>query len=256
MKKEICTLLALSFIIIFSSCKKESATDQQTNSDKIKTYTESLTYDGGTAISQTYNITYDGNNRITGVVPTNTSGVKFLFNYVSDNKSSLDIYNAADITIHEDIFFNSKSLFDSTFQYNDTYDTTTEKYIYNSNNQLITLNEYIYGKNTGSELDNTTSYFYDSNGNVVKTTDTDGHIETFEYYPDLVYAMPFTNPFLTRSLMAPKKMNLLKTHTVTSNGYPVGSATSTYTFDSNSRISTITQTTDDGTVVVQTFTYF
>ncbi|MEO6837992.1 MAG: hypothetical protein ABI261_05915 [Ginsengibacter sp.] len=255
MKTKIIALVALSSLLFFS-CKKSNNTDQPSNSDKVKTYTEDVTSSGSPEISATYNITYDANNRITGVIPTNSSGVKFLFTYTSNNKISLDLYDAGALSIHEDIFLNSNSLFDSTFQYNDTNDTTTEKYFYNSNNQLITLNEYDYSKEYGSDISNVTSYSYDSNGNVVNTTDTNDQIETFDYYPDLVYTMPFTNPFLTQSLFSAKKTNLLKTHTVTSNGYPVGSAVSTYTFDSNSRVSTITQTADDGTVGVQTFTYF
>lgn len=256
MKKNLFTLLVLPSFILFSSCQKNSNTDQTTNSDKVKTYTEDITSPGSPEISATYNISYDGNNRITGVIPTNSSGVKFLFTYSSNSKFSLDLYNSGALSIHEDIFLNSNSLFDSTFQHNDTNDTTTEKYFYNSNNQLITLNEYDYSKNYGSQISNVTTYTYDSNGNVVKATDTNNQIETFEYYPDLVYIMPFTNPFLNHALNSSKKTNLLKTHTVTSNGYLVGSATSTYTFDSNNRISTITQTTDDGTIAVQTFTYF
>ncbi|HUZ61410.1 MAG TPA: hypothetical protein VMU83_21725 [Hanamia sp.] len=255
MKQKITTLVALSSLLFFS-CQKSSNTDQTTNSNKVKTYTESITSPGTPEISDSYNITYDANNRITGVVPTNSSDVKFIFTYSSNSKFSLDLYNAGALSIHEDIFLNSNSLFDSTFQYNDTNDTTTEKYFYNSNNQLVTLKEYDYSKDYGSEISNVTSYSYDSNGNVVETTDTNDQIETFDYYPDLVYAMPFTNPSLNQALNSTKKTSLLKTHTVTSSGYPVGSAISTYTFDSNNRISTITQTTDDGTVVIQTFTYF
>ena len=256
MKKIIVSIVALSLIILFSSCKKNSNTDQPSNSDKVKSFTEDLTSPGSPEISTTYNIIYDANNRITGVTQANAQGNKFLFTYTSNSKFSLDLYNSGALSIHEDIFLNSNSLFDSTFQYNDTNDSTTEKYLYNSNNQLITLKEYDYSREYGTEISNVTSYSYDSNGNVVQSTDTNNQIETFEYYPDLVYAMPFTNPFLNQSLFSAKKTNLLKTHTVTSNGYPVGIATSTYTFDSNSRISTITQTTDDGTVVAQTFTYF
>ena len=256
MKSKAFTFLVLSSAILLFSCKKSDNTDQTSNPDKVKTYSESVTSSDGSEFYATYNLTYDANNRITGLVPVTTLGTKFLFAYSSNNKFSLDIYNTGVLSIHEDVMLNSNSLFDSTFQYNDTNDTTTEKYFYNSNNQLITLNEYDYSKNYGSDISNITSYSYDGNGNLVKTTDTDNQVETFDYYPDLIYAMPFTNPYLTQGLKASKKMNLLKTHTVTSNGSLVGSVTYTYTFDSDNRISTITQTADDGTIGVQTYTYF
>lgn len=139
---------------------------------------------------------------------------------------------------------------DSTFQYNDTNDTTTEKYFYNSNNQLIKLNEYDYY--SSPILYNTTSYTYDNNGNLTKTTDTNNEVDTYEYYTDLVNVIPVIFPGTGNT----KKLNLVKTHTVTSNGYPVGSSTATYTFDSSNRISTIVETADDGTVLTKTFTYF
>jgi len=256
MKSKAFTFVVLSSVILLFSCKKSNDTDQTSNPDKVKTYSESVTSSDGSDFFATYNITYDANNRITGIIPVTTLGSKFLFAYPANNKFSIDIYTTGALSIHEDAFLNSNSLFDSTFQYNDTNDTTTEKYFYNSNNQLITLNEYDYSKNEGSDISDITSYSYDGNGYLVKTTDTDNQVETFDYYPDLVYAMPFTNPYLNQTLNATKKMNLLKTHTVTSNGYLVGSATNTYTFDNNNRISIITQTADDGSVAAETFTYF
>jgi YD repeat-containing protein len=172
---------------------------------------------------------------------------KFVYTYESDSHTMMDLFSSSG-NIHEDIFFKNGNV-DSTYQYNDTQDTTTEKYVYNGSNQLTKLYEYDY-YNHQAVLSNTTSYTYDSNGNVVKTEDTDNNVETFTYYPDLVNIMPVYSPLLLF-----KKVNLVKTHTVTSNGYPVGSATSTYTFDDKDRISIITQT-GDGFVATQTFTYY
>jgi hypothetical protein len=150
------------------------------------------------------------------------------------------------LSIHEDIFLNSNHFVDSTYQYNDEEDTTSEKYIYNANNQLSTLKEF-----NNSVVDNVTTYSYDGEGNLVKTTDTDNEVETFDYYPDLVFAIPFTNP-----LQSTASAHLVKNHKITSNGSVVANILSTYTFDSKNRISTITQTLDDGGVATQTFTYF
>ena len=132
MKQNLATLIALSSIIIFSSCQKDKQPNADTNLSKVKTYTESITSPGSPAISDTYNITYDGNNRITGVIPVNSADAKFIFTYGSNNKYSLDLYISGALSIHEDFFVNSNSFPDSTFQYNDTNDTTTEKYLYNS----------------------------------------------------------------------------------------------------------------------------
>jgi len=245
-------LVSFCTIVMLSSCQKDKQPDTNATLNKVKTYTESIATPGSATIVATFNISYDANNRITSVTQAEIPGNKFSFSYTSDTRYSMDLFVAGAISIHEDFFLNSNSLFDSTYQYNDTQDTTTEKYVYNSNNQLITLKEYNYSKSYGSEIDNITSYTYDPDGNIVKATDTDNQIETFDYYPDLAYPMPITNP-ASKSV---KAMNLVKTHKVTSNGYLVGSTVYTYTFDSNKRISTITQTADDGTVGTQTFTYF
>jgi len=245
-------LLSFFTIVVLSSCQKDKQPEANAPLNKVKSYTESITTPGSGTIVATYNLGYDADNRITSLTQVEIPGNKFSFSYASATQYSMDIFVGGALSIHEDFFFNSNSLPDSTYQYNDTEDTTTEKYLYNSNNQLITLKEYIYSKSYGSQIDNITTYTYDSKGNVVKTTDTDKQTETFDYYPDLVYPMPFTNP----GSKAIKARNLVKTYKVTSNGYLVGIIEYTYTFDSKNRISTITQTTDDGTVGIQTFTYF
>jgi hypothetical protein len=252
MKLNAAILAPFCALVILSSCKKDKQPDTNPTLNKVKTYTESISSANAGTITATYNLDYDANNRIISVTQAEIPGNKFSFSYTSATKYSMDLFVANALSVHEDFFLNSNALPDSTFQYNDTEDTTTEKYLYNSDHQLITLKEYEYSKSYGSQIDNITTYTYDSDGNVVKTTDTNNQIETFDYYPDLVYPMPFTNPALNPA----KAMNLVKTHKVTSNGYLVGSASYVYTFDNNKRISTITQTLDDGTVAVQTFTYF
>ena len=253
MKRNSLLLLSFCTIIMLSSCQKDKQEPgTNTTLSKVKTYTESTTTSGGENIAATYNLNYDANNRITSVTQANVPGNKFVFSYPSDTKYSMDLFVAGERSIHEDIFLNSNALPDSTFQYDNDEDTTTEKYVYNSKNQLITIKEYNYSTIYGSDIEKVTTYTYDADGNVATITDTDSQTETLEYYPDLVYAMLFTNPLLNST----KAMHLVKTHKVTSNGYLVGSTVNTYTFDSNKRISTITQTLDDGTVGTQTFTYF
>lgn len=252
MKINTSILVTFCTIVMLSACQKDKQPDKNGTLNKVKTYTESISEPNAQPIVATFNLDYDANNRITNVTQVEIPGNKLSFSYTSATQYSMDLFIAGSLSIHEDFFLNSNGFPDSTFQYDDTEDTTTEKYVCNSNNQLITLKEYDYSKSYGSQIDNITSYTYDSDGNVVKTTDTNNQIETFDYYPDLVYAMPITDP----ALKAGKAMNLVKTHKVTSNGYLVGSTVYTYTFDSNKRISTITQTADDGTIATQTFTYF
>lgn len=246
MRKNFCFLIIISTILLFS-CKKDNPATPTNNAPRVKTYTEAIS-GNGTSITANYNFTYDSQNRITSMYLVSQPSEKFAFTYDSDNQVSIDILSSSG-NIHTEAFFKN-SFLDSTYQYNDTQDTSTEKYVYNASNQLTKLYEYSYS-NGHILLSNTTSYTYDSNGNVVKTEDTDNNVETFDYYTDLVYAMPVLSPALPY-----KKANLEKTHTVISNGSTVGSATSTYTFDSSNRISTITQTTSDGYVVTKTFTYF
>ena len=251
MKKSIPQLAVILCIILFTSCQKDVDGDPITVTDKVKTYTEDITSGSiGNSVT-TYNLSYDASDRIISIISASAPGNKFLFAYNSASTYAMDIYSSNIRVIHEDVSLNSNSYPDSTFQYNNTGDTTTEKNVYNGNNQLIKLYEYDYSKITGSDLWNVTNYTYDANGNLLKAEDTDTNIDTYEYYPDLVYISPLIEPY-----SHPKKHNLVKKHTLTSNGYIVGSATYTYTFDSNNRISTEKAVTSDGSIILKTYTYF
>lgn len=249
MKKPVAYLSLIAFVILFCSCGKEKSPEPDSSNSKVKTYTEVITSPGFGNLSTTLNISYDANNRITAATSSTSEGDKFLFNYNSNDKYSMDLYNAGAIVIHED-FFLRNSFLDSTFQFNDSKDTSTEKYYYNANNQLIKKFEYEY--NSGPHLSNTINYEFDASGNMIKSTDTDQNVDTYEYYPDLVYVMPSIMPVFNSA----PKMNLVKTHTLTSQGHLVGSTFTTYAFDASNRISTITETVDDGTILTKTFSYF
>ena len=87
--------------------------------------------------------------------------LKFQFAYATDDTYSMDLYTYGALSIFDEKYWvNSASLMDSTFQYNDTQDTSTEKYIYNADKQLAQLKEYDYS-NAVSVLANTTSYTYE-----------------------------------------------------------------------------------------------
>lgn len=240
-------ILALS-ILIFSSCKKEKATASNGHSDKVKSYTETLTSSAGTT-SETYNFEYDSQDRITAIISAATTGKKFAFNYNPDSSFTMDAFSGGTIYLHEN-FYLKNSLLDSTFRFDNTVDTISEKYFYNSSNLLSVLNEYAYYYSLPI-LSRITVYTYDNNGNLIKTNNTNNKVETFDYYPDLVYTMPVISP-KTRA----RKTNLVKNYTLQQNGNTVGTTTSTYTFDSNNRITTITERASNGSVGIKAFTYF
>ena len=135
---------------------------------------------------------------------------------------------------------------DSTFQYDDTQDTTTEKYFYNSLKQLIAYKEYDYSIINGSTLTNVADYEYDANGNVIKATDYNG-VTTYTYttYPFSVYGAP--------DYFAHNK-NLVSTTSLNSGG-SIETATDTYTFDSSNRLITDKAVSSVGITVIKTYTY-
>lgn len=166
----------------------------------------------------------------------------------------MDIYANASISIHQDFFLNADSFIDSSFQYNDEEDTSTQKYIYNASKQLLRIKEYEYSKSTGAVLYNTTQYSYDANGNIIKTEDAYGDVHLYEYHTNLSYVQPLLQGPSTSA--ANKKVNLVKKHTLVSSGVTMASANLTYTFDDKDRISTEKATLTDGTIITKTYTYF
>jgi len=257
-KHRACFNIAVSSLIIFiSSCQKEIGTDQRTsvgstNKAKIKSYNEKVT---SSSINSdlTFNIGYDSKDRIISLISTSNPGDKFLYNYPSASKFTMELYNSGVLSIHEDVFLNTNLYRDSSFQFNDTQDTTTEKYIYNASNQLVKEKEYVYSKLTGSILDNTINYTYDANGDVIKSVGTDTNVYTYEYYSNLIYFMPILRPLNPGE---DRKRRLMKKMTYTSNGYSVYSVDFSYTFDSKDRVETIKEVYDHGAIALLTFTYY
>jgi len=244
--KSIKILLAIIIAISFTSCQKEKSNNPNNPAaSKVKTYTEDVT-EGGTHSVITFDVTYDASNRPVSLISESSPGDKFVLQY-GTGSFTLDLYNSNVASVHEVSFLNSNSFIDSTFQYNDTNDSTTEKYIYNSAKQLITLKEYDYTKVNGAQLSNTTSYTYDTNGNPVSETD-DFSVTTYEY-TTLVNNLVFVPSFL------PVPKNLVKTTTVTSGGSS-SVLNHTYTFDGSNRLTTDKTTDDNGDILIKTYTYY
>ena len=243
------------FILVFASCKKETSLDTganggggtgNTTASRPKTYTEDVT-DANGHLAVTFNLTYDASKRVTGLVSQTDPGTKFVYSYSSSSLFKMDIFDAGTLSIHEEFYLNSNGQPDSTFQYNDTGDSTTEKYIYNPAKQLTLLKNYIYTKAAGSVFDFATAYQYDSNGNVSK--ETDGFtVTTFDY-------TSIANPLINLSPFTFTYPKLVKTTTISSGGVTTV-LNHTYTFDSTNRL-TSEKIADNGNtiVVIKSYTY-
>jgi hypothetical protein len=253
MKKIFTYFLCLFAVTTLFSCQKQVDWNDLTTtpvtaatSSKVKTYKEEINVTGGTNVFSTYNLEYDASNRLTSMVSASNPGDKFVFKY-NTGSYTMDLFSSNVLSVHQDAFLNSFSLIDSSFQYNDTRDTLTEKYLYNSAKQLVKLKEYDYTKATGGVLYNTHDYTYDNNGNML--TDKDGVSETiYEYYPDLLNTLVFGPNYFYRT------KHLVKTTKYTSGG-STETMNHTYTFDSSKRLESETITAP-GYTVKKSYTYY
>jgi len=247
----LCAAVAVVMVAL-SSCQKETGSNNPlpAQSLKIKTYTVDVRSSIFGNVATTYNLSYDANDKLIKMVDASNPGSKFTYAYPSSAKYTLDLFINNAFELHVDFLLNSHSLIDSSIQYNNTNDTTTEKYVYNSANQLTKL--YEYERYSSSYLSNTTSYTYDGAGNLVKAVDTFQDVYTYEYYDDKLYVLPQVIPVTVPG----EKVNLLKKVTLSANGTLLESYTCTYTFDSKDRISIERNDYNDGDVVIKTYTYF
>ena len=251
--KTIKVVFALFITLLSFSCQKEIASDSSSSSGAnsgsslflVKTYTEDVTSSSIGHSVTTYNLTYDASGRLLSMVSASSSGDKFVYRYNSNNTFTMDIYNSNVVSIHSVFFINSFSLVDSIFKYNDTKDTSTSKYLYNSSKQLVKQKEYDYTTARGAVLYNTYNYEYDSNGNAIKESDNSS-VKTYDYYSNLT-----NNLSLGLIYFSPNK-NLLKTTTYTSGGQ-TETLNHTYTFNSNNRLSTEKIVASSGDVFIRTY---
>lgn len=241
-------------VLIFSSCQKEitgivsRATDTTgtvgTPGDSflVKTYTEDLKSSAGN-LSSKFNLSYDANNRIISLVSSTNAGDKFVYQY-GVNNYSLEIYNSNVLSIHGDFFLNSNQLLDSNVQYNDTRDTTIEKYTYNAAKQLTQSMEYEIKQSVATLIDKTL-YEYDANGNVSKESSSNG--ETTYTYTGLL------NTLYTGQVYSNQNKFLIKTTVIAGAGGVT--INHTYTFDSLNRLTSEKAVSSNGDVVTRTYTY-
>lgn len=241
-------LAAFAVVCLLDSCKKNSGTTSSGTADKLKMYIEDATSNGVHQVDS-FTVSYDGDNRITGLTST-----ALTFQYTYSAKSfTLDLYNFGQLSIHEIAYINGSSLVDSTFQFNNTSDTTTEGYTY-SNGLLTRMMTYDYSS-AGSSIYSEDDYTYDNNGNGIKDVNSDGYgdintVYSFTYttYPLQVRINPTYFPAGSKYLPA--------TQTLTDGaGNPLGTITYTYVFDNSGRLSKETDSADNGDVAVKTYIY-
>src|SRR5882757_3535790 len=116
MKKSVSRFAAISIVVSFASCQKETSIESSGVTNKVKTYTEAITSNTiGNSIT-TYNLSFDASDRIISMISASDPGDKFLFKYNSNKSYSTDIYNLNGLEIHEDVFLNNNLSTDSTFQ--------------------------------------------------------------------------------------------------------------------------------------------
>ena len=242
-------------MFVFASCQKEitaEATDgtpggpdttSNNSGSRVKTYTEDLTTPSGHYV-ETYNLSYDAEGRLKAMVAASNPGDKFVYQYEA-NKYMLDIYSSNVFSAHQDFYLNSFQKIDSTLQYNDTDDTSSQKFTYNSARQITQVKEY-EEVNSVITLVNTINLEYDSDGNLIKETE-DQKQTTYTY-------TTFANTLNTGEVYNSGSKLLPKTTVITGTG--AGTIQHTYTFDSQNRLTSEKQVVGiaDG-VLIKTYTY-
>lgn len=238
----------LFILCLFASCKKSGGSNSTSNSNKLKTYIET-DQNGSYHITDSFAVTYDNNNRIISVASPN---LKFVYTY-SDKSFTLDLYENSQLSIHEIAWLNGIPYVDSTFQFDNTSDTTTESYVY-SGNELTRKITYSYSSQ-GTTIDTRDDYTYDNNGNGIKDVQTDGqgNIITTSTY---TYTNKPLNVTTSPIYFAPGSKYLPATLQQSDyNGNQIAAITYSYLFDSSGRLTKETDSVNTGEVATKTYIY-
>jgi hypothetical protein len=247
------TAIILLVVPVFTSCQKEIAVDDLpgAGSVKLRTYIEDARNTPYNAID-TFNVSYDGDGRIVSLISV-SSGAKFLYQYNPDNYV-FDIKSQDHLIIRDVSYINGAGLVDSTFQYNDTEDSSTMKLLYNAARQVTEEREYDFSMLTGAVLQGINSYVYDNNGNVTEYTEktASGQIisvtsYTYNNFLNTIFLVPGYRPLPYKNLPVTKSIY-----------YPGGgteSSTTEYTFDNDSRVISEKETDSYGNFVIKKYLY-
>lgn len=247
--------LSLPFfaVLLFSSCKKNDV-NENGNSNRVKTYIEDASATPYRKID-TFNLSYDGQGRIISMT-AQSSGGSFTYQYNPGN-IVMDIKNGSYLIIRQYTYLNSNQLVDSSFQFNDTNDSTAEKYLYDATGTITSRREY---SGTGMPFSSTTFHQYDAAGNLVMDIDTDAAGDTvarkrYDHSTALNtnYFQSNLQPYLPRlhKNLVSRETNLSPDGTI-----EYSYADHTYSFDDQNRVVTETVTDSYGNVVVKKYTYY
>ncbi len=242
----------ISVTALFSCNKSDDIVTTPTAANKVKAYIEDITT-GLFHTADTFSLTYDGSNRIVSAI--SLSGNKLLYTYNGNTDFNLDIMNGTIINTRAKTYINSANLLmDSTYQFNNSGDTSTQKFIYNSANQLIEERNYDYSALTGPQYVGKDVYAYDANGNMISDIETDDLGATLQV-TTYTYGSAVANIFTGMIYQAQGSKNLPVSITYTPTGGIPQTETITYTFDSDNRVTSETHTST-GTIVIKSYTYY
>jgi YD repeat-containing protein len=257
MKQQIVCLCLVATLFSVVSCKKTGSNSSNNSvlSGKIKTESEQIY---STVLGSSFlqlNFSYDSQERLTTAVNAANSGSKEVYSYPKANEFYLDIYDSGKVRIHDDITYDNNDRIVSSYQFNNTQDTAwdTYKYTYDSKNNVTSQTVYnittdALGYITADTI--VTHYTYDALSNITSTIDNYGDTTSYTYYSTTYTAS--TNTYPSKQFTG----NLVKTATQSSGGTTI-TGTYVYAFDSANRVSTITETTSDGSTTVQLgYTYY
>ena len=241
--------MVLTIVCFSCSCKKDNTSSSSGSFYLPKTYTEDVRSSviGNSLV--TYNLTFDDDYRITSITATPApASLRFVYAYPSKDQVTLDLYEQGNLSIHEIFWLNAFSRVDSTFRYNNTGDSSTEKYIYDPSHSLETQKSYDYSA-SGAVLNNTTSFVYDMFGNVEESIDDQGRTIDYQYYIDLHNTLNMGTPYIPQSVFFVKTEKLME-------GGTTETVTHYYTFDSNDRLTKDSAaTTGVDLIAIKSYTY-
>ena len=236
-------------LFFLASCKKNNGNDSNGNPNKLKWYIESFS-SGTSTETDSFAVAYDNEDRITGL---SSPILKFVYAYPTSKTFTLDLYEYGQLSIHEIAYINSSQFVDSTFQFDNTSDTTTEKYTYTGS--LLTQEKTYDYSSLGSSISSQDDYTYDNNSNLARDVNSDGSgyvntIATFTYTttPVNVRISPTYYPLASKFLPATQKVT-------DGSANLIGTITYTYTFDSRGRLTRETDTISTGEVATKTYVY-
>jgi YD repeat-containing protein len=247
--KNLPVFLMTSVGLFLFSCSKNNNSTNSNNSTLVKSYTDVLNSLGNSEVI-TFNLTYDGQNRLVSMKSNPPATFNYEYTYPSNNTATLDYYDNGQISEHQMLWLNSNSYLDSVYRFDDSGDTTTEKYLYNGIN-LVQYIQYNYST-TATTVNNITNYTYDNQGNLVSTLDSYGKSVAFTYYTDSVNNFNFGNTFL------PLPQFYVKTEILTVGTTTTLAESHYYTFDDKNRLikdSASIYTNGNNGSDVKTYTY-